>query len=175
MRVGCPFVWGAPLAAKMARHGCTNALLWAVMNGMAWDEETTQQAAHHGHLDTLSRALASGCAMDGTEVARKAASHGHLDILEWIIAKYSVKWGKIHTAAAARGGHLVTLPRVTGTGVVFVAGAHTRQRGIVKHQNDAGAAPGATLIVTLRADVSNAFEHMTPVERLFAHAGIALF
>ena len=72
-------------------------------------------------------------------------------------------------------GHLVTLPRTTGTGVVFVAGAHTRQRGIVKHQNDAGAAPGATLIVTLRADVSDAFKHMTPVERLFAHAGIALF
>ena len=72
-------------------------------------------------------------------------------------------------------GHLVTLPRVTGTGVVFVAGAHTRQRGIVKHQNNAGAAPGATLIVTLRADVSSAFDRMTPVERLYAHAGIALF
>jgi hypothetical protein len=72
-------------------------------------------------------------------------------------------------------GHLVTLPRTTGTGVVFVAGAHTRQRGIVKHRNDAGTAPGATLIVTLRADVSNAFERMSPVERLFAHAGIALF
>ena len=28
---------------------------------------------------------------------------------------------------------------------------------------------------TLRADVSNAFNNMTPVERLFAHAGIALF
>ena len=72
-------------------------------------------------------------------------------------------------------GKLVTLPRATGSGVVFVAGAHTRQRGIVKHQNDAGAAPGATLIVTLRADVSSAFDRMTPVERLYAHAGIALF
>ena len=72
-------------------------------------------------------------------------------------------------------GKLVTLPRATGTGVVFVAGAHTRQRGIVKHQNDAGDAPGATLVVTLRADVSSAFGNMTPVERLFAHAGIALF
>ena len=109
MRVGCPFVWGAPLAAKMARHGCSNALIWAVMNGMSWDKETTRQAAHHGHLDTLARALAAGCEMDGTEVARKAASHGHLDILEWIVAKYSVKWGHVHTTAAARHGHLEVL------------------------------------------------------------------
>ena len=36
-------------------------------------------------------------------------------------------------------------------------------------------APGATLVVTLRADVSSAFDHMTPVGRLYAHAGIALF
>ena len=39
----------------------------------------------------------------------------------------------------------------------------------------AGDAPGATLILTFRADPSSAFGHMTPAERLFAHAGIALF
>ena len=109
MRVGCPFVWGAELAAKMARHGCTNALHWAVMNGMACDQETPRQAAHGGHLETLARILAVGCPMDPNEVARKAASHGHVDILEWLVPKYNVKWGKIHTAAAARGGHLVAL------------------------------------------------------------------
>ena len=89
-------------------------------------------------------------------------------------AACSVDGGRTMSIHDTRG-KLVTLPRATGTGVVFVAGAHTRQRGIVKHQNDAGPAPGATLIVTLRADVSNAFERMSPVERLFAHAGIALF
>ena len=122
-RVGCPWVWGASLAAKMARHGCTNALLWAVMNGMSWDRETTRQAAHHGHLDTLSRALAAGCDMDGTEVARKAASHGHLDILEWIIPKYSVKWSKTHTTAAARGGHLEVLKWLRARGIPWDSNA----------------------------------------------------
>ena len=39
----------------------------------------------------------------------------------------------------------------------------------------AGDAPGATLILTFRADPSSAFGHMTPAERLFAHAGVALF
>jgi hypothetical protein len=125
-RVGCPWVWGAPLAAKMARHGCTNALLWAVMNGMSWDRETARQAAHHGHLDTLSRALAAGCEMDGTEVARKAASHGHLDILEWIIPKYSVKWSKTHTTAAARGGHLEVLKWLRARGIPWDSNAVTQ-------------------------------------------------
>ena len=129
MRVGCPFVWGAPLAAKMARHGCTNALHWAVMNGMACDRETTRQAAHHGHLETLARALAAGCAMDATEVARKAASHGHLDILEWIISKYSVKWGTIHTAAAARHGHLVVLQWLRSRGIPWDSNAVTQAAG----------------------------------------------
>ena len=39
----------------------------------------------------------------------------------------------------------------------------------------AGDTPGATLILTFRADASSAFDDMTPAERLFAHAGIALF
>ena len=129
MRVDCPFAWGAPLAAKMARHGCTNALLWAVMNGMSWDRETTRQAAHHGHLDTLARALAAGCAMDGTEVARKAASHGHLDILEWIVAKYSVRWGHVHTTAAARGGHLEVLKWLRSRGIPWDSNAVTQAAG----------------------------------------------
>ena len=129
MRVGCPFVWGAPLAAKMARHGCSNALIWAVMNGMSWDKETTRQAAHHGHLDTLARALAAGCEMDGTEVARKAASHGHLDILEWIVAKYSVKWGHVHTTAAARHGHLEVLKWLRSRGIPWDSNAVTQAAG----------------------------------------------
>jgi len=128
-RVGCPFVWGAPLAAKMARHGCTNALLWAVMNGMAWDKEVPRQAAHHGHLDTLARALASGCQMDGAEVARKAASHGHLDILEWLIPKYSVKWSYMHTTAAARGGHLEVLKWLRSRGIPWGSNAVTQAAG----------------------------------------------
>ena len=37
-----------------------------------------------------------------------------------------------------------------------------------------GYAPGATLILTVRRDASNAFNHMSEAERLFAHAGIAL-
>ena len=126
MRVGCPFVWGAPLAAKMAQHGCTDVLIWAVMNGMSWDKETTRQAAHHGQLDTLARALAAGCAMDGTEVARKAASHGHLDILEWIIAKYGVKWGHVHTTAAARHGHLEVLKWLRARGIPWNSNAVTQ-------------------------------------------------
>ena len=134
MRVGCPFVWGAPLAAKMARHGCTNALLWAVMNGMAWDKETTRQAAHHGHLETLSRALAAGCAMDGTEVARKAASHGHLDMLEWIISKYSVKWSNVHTTAAARGGHLEVLKMLRRRGIPWNSNAVTQAAAYNHHE-----------------------------------------
>jgi hypothetical protein len=69
----------------------------------------------------------------------------------------------------------VTIPRAGGRGVLFVDGAHTHSRGIVKHRNDAGDAPGATLILTFRADASSAFDDMTPAERLFAHAGIALF
>ena len=72
-------------------------------------------------------------------------------------------------------GHLVTIPRVGGRGVLFVDGAHTRSRGIVKHRNDAGDAPGATLIVTLRRHRSSAFDHMSEAQRLFAHTGIALF
>ena len=128
-RVGCPWVWGAPLAAKMARHGCTNALLWAVMNGMAWDQETTRQAAHHGHLETLARVLAAGCAMDGTEVARKAASHGHLEILEWIIPKHSVMWSTIHTTAAARSGHLEVLKWLRARGIPWDSNAVTQAAG----------------------------------------------
>ena len=48
------------------------------------------------------------------------------------------------------------------------------KRGVVEHRNDAGDAPGATLILTVRRDASNAFNHMSEAERLFAHAGIAL-
>ena len=129
MRVGCPWEWGAPLAAKMARHGCTNALLWAVMNGMAWDKETTRQAAHHGHLETLVRAIAAGCAMDGTEVARKAASHGHLHVLEWIVSKHAVKWSNMHTTAAARRGHLEVLKWLRSRGIPWGSNAVTQAAG----------------------------------------------
>ena len=72
-------------------------------------------------------------------------------------------------------GWVATIDRSPGRGVCFVDGAHTRSRGVVEHRNDAGDAPGATLILTFRADASSAFDHMTPAARLFAHAGIALF
>ena len=72
-------------------------------------------------------------------------------------------------------GWVATIDRSPGRGVCFVDGAHTESRGVVEHRNDAGDAPGATLILTFRADASSAFGDMTPAERLFAHAGIALF
>ena len=72
-------------------------------------------------------------------------------------------------------GWVATIDRSPGRGVCFVDGAHTYLRGVVEHCNDAGDAPGATLILTFRADASSAFGDMTPAERLFAHAGIALF
>jgi hypothetical protein len=72
-------------------------------------------------------------------------------------------------------GWVATIDRSPGRGVCFVDGAHTESRGVVEHRNDAGDAPGATLILTFRADASSAFDDMTPAERLFAHAGIALF
>ena len=72
-------------------------------------------------------------------------------------------------------GWVATIDRSAGRGVCFVDGAHTHSRGVVEHCNDAGDTPGATLILTFRADASSAFDDMTPAERLFAHAGIALF
>ena len=72
-------------------------------------------------------------------------------------------------------GHLVTIPRGPGRGVLFVDGAHTMERGIVKHRNDAGAEAGATLIVTFRRHVSSAFAELSEAERLFVQTGIALF
>ena len=72
-------------------------------------------------------------------------------------------------------GWVATVDRSPGRGVCFVDGAHTHSRGVVEHCNDAGDAPGATLILTFRADASSAFDHMTPAARLFAHAGVALF
>ena len=57
----------------------------------------------------------------------------------------------------------------------FVDGAHTRERGIVMHRNDAGAEAGATLIVTFRRHVSSAFANLSEAERLFVQTGIALF
>ena len=72
-------------------------------------------------------------------------------------------------------GHLVTIQRGPGRGVLFVDGAHTRERGIVMHRNDAGAEAGATLIVTFRRHVSSAFADLSEAERLFVQTGIALF
>ena len=72
-------------------------------------------------------------------------------------------------------GHLVTIQRGPGRGVLFVDGAHTRERGIVMHRNDAGAEAGATLIVTFRRHVSSAFANLSEAERLFVQTGIALF
>ena len=74
-----------------------------------------------------------------------------------------------------KDGHLVTIPRGPGRGVLFVDGAHTEERGIVKHRNDAGAEAGATLIVTFRHHVSSAFAHLSEAQRLFVQTGIALF
>ena len=74
-----------------------------------------------------------------------------------------------------KDGHLVTIPRGPGRGVLFVDGAHTRERGIVMHRNDAGAEAGATLIVTFRRHVSSAFANLSEAERLFVQTGIALF
>ena len=71
-------------------------------------------------------------------------------------------------------GHLVTIPRGPGRGVLFVDGAHTEERGIVKHRNCAGAEAGATFIVTFRHHVSSAFAHLSEAQRLFVQTGIAL-
>ena len=72
-------------------------------------------------------------------------------------------------------GHLVTIPRGPGRGVLFVDGAHTALRGIVKHRNCAGDEAGATLIFTFRRHVSSAFAHLSEAQRLFVQTGIALF
>ena len=72
-------------------------------------------------------------------------------------------------------GWVATIERSPGLGVCFVDGAHTLSRGVVEHRNDAGDEPGTTLILTFRADPSSAFGHMSEAERLFAHAGVALF
>ena len=72
-------------------------------------------------------------------------------------------------------GWVATIDRSPGRGVCFVDGAHTGSRGVVEHCNDAGDAPGATLIVTLRRHRTSAFAHMSEAQRLFAHTGIALF
>ena len=74
-------------------------------------------------------------------------------------------------------GEFLTIARSAADrrGVVFVDGAHTGERGEVQHRNDAGSEPGLTMIITFRADVTGAFEHMSEVQRLFAHLGLALF
>ena len=102
-------------------------------------------------------------------------------------AKGAPKCGSVslrfaHTVFGARSmsfydkdGHLVTIPRGPGRCALFVDGAHTRERGIVKHRNDAGAEAGATLIVTFRRHVSSAFAGFSEAERLFVQTGIALF
>ena len=83
--------------------------------------------------------------------------------------------GKRSMSFRDKRGWVATIDRSPGRGVCFVDGAHTHSRGVVEHCNDAGDEPGATLILTFRADASSAFDHMTPAARLFAHAGIALF
>ena len=72
-------------------------------------------------------------------------------------------------------GLVATIERGPGRGVAFVDGAHTVQRGVVKHRNDDGGESGVTLIITFRADTSSAFKDLSPAERLFAHTGLAVF
>ena len=102
------------------------------------------------------------------------------------LPKGAIKCGSVslrlaHTVFGARpmsmhdiDGHLVTIPRGPGRGVLFVDGAHTEERGIVKHRNCAGAEAGATFIVTFRHHVSSAFAHLSEAQRLFVQTGIAL-
>ena len=90
--------------------------------------------------------------------------------LAWTIAG-----GRSMSFRGAGGGVVATIARGPGRGVAFAHGAHTAERGSVEHQNNAGPAPGVTMILTQRAAPTKAFKSLSPAERLFAHAGLAVY
>ena len=108
-RVGCPFVWNAKLAAKLAYHGCVGALMWAKKEGMPWDAEACTQAARGGHVDLVSLLIKFHCPFDVDQMARRACYRGHVHVLEWLAYWHNVPWCTEYTQAAARRGHLETL------------------------------------------------------------------
>ena len=108
-RVGCPFVWNAHLASRLAYHGCTGALMWARAQGLAWDGEATRQAARGGHLDLLVWLVRFNCPFSAKDAAVKAAGRGHLHVLQWLHRNHAVPWDEWVTIAAARNGKLTAL------------------------------------------------------------------
>ena len=108
-RAGCPFVWNAKLAAKLAYHGCAGALMWAHKEGMPWDAEACSQAARGGHVDLLSMLIKFHCPFDVDEMAKGACYRGHVHVLEWLAYWHKVNWSTEYTQTAARRGHLETL------------------------------------------------------------------
>jgi len=108
-RVGCPFVWDAKLAAKLACHGCVGALMWAHKEGMRWDAEVCTQAARGGHVDLVAMLIKFHCPFDVDDMATTACYHGQVNLLVWLSTWHNVPWRTEYTQAAARYGHLETL------------------------------------------------------------------
>ena len=108
-RMECPFTWSVELSAKMARHGALASLRWAHQNGMPRDKNTCNNAAKHGHLETLKIASATGCPVIISEVAKGAAMGGHIDVLEWLDANHVIQFNEWMPIAAARHGKLEVL------------------------------------------------------------------
>ena len=107
-RLGCPFVWDADLAARMARYGSVDALRWAREQGMPWDHRASEAAGKHGRLETLRMLKACGAPLNPKEVVKKAAAHGHVHVLDYIVdeERYAPVLDEWMCAGAARHGKL---------------------------------------------------------------------
>ena len=110
-RLGCPFVWNADLAQRMARHGALESLRWAHREGLPWDHRAAISAGKHGHLETLQMLAVCGAPVDPKEIVKKAASHGQIHVLEWIAAEegYQFVMDEWMCIGAARNGKLAAL------------------------------------------------------------------
>ena len=96
------------LAAKMARHGCLDALLWGHNHMLRWDKETPNQAARHGHLEVLEWAHKAGCPTHMSAAAHEAVVGGHMNVLQWIGFWHNqVFRNHLMTQTACEYGHLL--------------------------------------------------------------------
>lgn len=109
-RLGCPFVWNADLAARMARHGAQEALRWAHREGLAWDDRAGVNAGKHGHLETLKVLAFCGAPIAVKEIVKRAATHGQIHVLDWLVDEdYSLRMDEWACLGAARHGQLAAL------------------------------------------------------------------
>lgn len=110
-RLGCPFVWNADLAAKMARHGALESLRWARHQGMPWDERAATAAGKHGHLETLQMLMACGAPINPGEIVKRAAGYGQIHVLDHMAMDegHQIVMNEWMCTGAARNGKLEAL------------------------------------------------------------------